>query len=111
MKTQCDRILNGIRVALKASCGEGEGFEDWLGGLARRDCRGCSESLFVLPAEIVSNVVVGLEGALLDLTSEEQSDVLTANQFFHAITFMREIAFDWGCGLSAAPTSAEAEGR
>lgn len=107
MKTQCNRILNGIRVALKASIGEEESLEDWLGGLARSDSRDNGHSLFSFPAETVSNVVTGLEGALLDLTLEEQSDVLAANQFFHAITFLREIASDWGAGESAAPTAIE----
>lgn len=86
-----------------------QSLEDWLGALARSDAQDGSDRLFVLPAETVSNVVVGREGALLELTWEEQSDVLVANQFFHAIAFLREIALDWGASVSAAPI--EIEGR
>ena len=92
-------------MALRASLGEKESLENWLGGLARRESRDNFDSFFVFPAEIVSNVVIGLEGALLDLTLEEQSDVLAANQFFYLITFLRDMAMDWAVGVSAAPTA------
>lgn len=98
----CYRILNGIRAAFKAERGEREVLEDWLGLLAQADHQDDGDRLFSVTAETVSDVVVGLEGSLLDLSLDEQSDVLAANQFFVAITFLRDTAMSWTPGVEPA---------
>ena len=87
---------------MSSAHGDGDEMEDWLGKLALADVQTGGDRFFAMPAEIVSNVVEGLEGAFFEMTADERHEVLIAHQFFKVISTLRQIASDWAPRVCAA---------